>query len=146
MWVSCLNSAEQDVLRVHFDPHRYDLDCVFSVCVTFRVSLVTEPWKLNTNPFLLMQYNVYKVQFLYLTTRGQQHAEREESGRLADCFLLTLKKQTEGYFLIKWEYQLNQPSLRSRSASLEFISCTNQTYDIFNAPTSAVPHYWCAAQ
>lgn len=71
------------------------------MCVTFRVSLVTEPWKLNTNPFLLMQYNVYKVQFLYLTTRGQQHAEREESGRLADCFLLTLKKQTEGYFLIK---------------------------------------------
>lgn len=80
------------ILRVDFDPHRYDLDSVFSVCVTFRVSLVTEPWKLNnTNPFLLMQYNVYRVQFLYLTTWGQHHAEREERGRLVDCFLLTLK-------------------------------------------------------
>ena len=107
MWVFCLSSAEQDDTEGWFWSNRYDLDCVFSVCFTFRVLLVTEPWKLNTNPVLLMQYNVYKVQFLYLTTGGQQHAEREEDHSWCLTVVSTLKPQTEGDFSIKGDYQMN---------------------------------------
>ena len=48
-----------------------------------------------------MQYNVYKVQFSYLTTGGQQHAEREEDHSWCLTVVSTLKPQTEGDFFNK---------------------------------------------